>query len=456
LTPDIVLMDIVLSGETDGIEAAALLLGKGFPVIFTTAHSSEQMMAQALETLPYGYLVKPIDVREMLVTVSLSIKRHRLERELKEKEAELSRSREKYRQLVNSASDTIWITDRDGFLTFANPATARVTEYDRDELVGMNIFQLVEPSQRESLQRIHIDQFKKRIPEIFTEVRIQTKTGRHIWLGQYVQIVWLDGRIAGFQAIGRDITETKSKEREMEIARAVNDAIMRRSPGTEHISSLYHPMRMIGGDIIDFLRFRDPDTIGVFIGDVSGHGVPAALVAAMLKGVINQSGDSRSDPSRFLLYLNDCMFDTTGGYFITALYGIFTVSTGRFAFSAAGHPPPVLVRGDDASFYDMPGSVPLGIMTTADLLDFDKGYAAHAIDIRAGETLLLYTDGLYEACPANGDGSPQFGERALLDTLRAARGLPGTELIRAVLDTAVAHRGSDQFDDDVSMICIEG
>lgn len=184
----------------------------------------------------------------------------------------------------------------------------------------------------------------------------------------------------------------------MEIARTVNDAIMRRTADSDSIATLYYPMREIGGDIIDLIKFKDPDKIGILIGDVSGHGVPAALIAAMIKGIINKAGDVSTDPSAFLSYLNDAMFDnSSGGYFVTAFYAIFTLSSGHMVFSNAGQNPFILIGSESVSFIDSIKGVSLGIMCTEDLFDFKKKYSHGELTIQPGEKVLLYTDGLSEA-----------------------------------------------------------
>ncbi|MEI7652004.1 MAG: DUF1501 domain-containing protein, partial [Verrucomicrobiota bacterium] len=93
--------------------------------------------------------------------------------------------------------------------------------------------------------------------------------------------------------------------------------------GWDMHATLDNRMEEVGGDFYDFINFRDSEKIGIFISDVSGHGVPAAFITSMIKTTILQSGERKENPAELLTYINDLLHNQTGGNFITTFYGIF-------------------------------------------------------------------------------------------------------------------------------------
>ncbi|MDH7559361.1 MAG: PAS domain S-box protein [bacterium] len=128
--PDLVLMDIGLRGELDGIQTAAQLSGRcGIPVVFLTAHSDDATLERAKQAQPFGYILKPFDEREVRATVEMALHRHKLEQILRESE-------QRFRAVVDSADDAVLIADEQGNIIFGNQTATRVFGYTMSELVG--------------------------------------------------------------------------------------------------------------------------------------------------------------------------------------------------------------------------------------------------------------------------------------------------------------------------------
>lgn len=119
-SPDLVLMDIRLKGDMDGIDAASAILGDlDIPVIFVSAYSDEQSVIRAKKSTPYGYVLKPFQERELAIAIELAIYKHRTEREL-------ASGRELLTRTVAAISDAVVTTDADGGIRFFNPAAERL------------------------------------------------------------------------------------------------------------------------------------------------------------------------------------------------------------------------------------------------------------------------------------------------------------------------------------------
>lgn len=127
-----------------------------------------------------------------------------------------------YRQLVEQARDVIYRTDAQGCFAFVNPTAIRLMGYSEAELLGRRFIELIRPDAREGAERFYGRQFVRRIPTTYYEFPAIAKDGRELWFGQNVQTLIEDGRVVGFHAVARDITERKRAEEE-------RDALARRN-----------------------------------------------------------------------------------------------------------------------------------------------------------------------------------------------------------------------------------
>lgn len=127
-------------------------------------------------------------------------------------ERELADSEKKYRQVVETANDIIYLTDHHGCFTFVNPVGLRITGYALEEIIGKHYLDLIPPDHREDAKRFYRVQFEKRLPATYYDFPILTRQGETVWLGQNAQILTEGDRITGFQVIARDITDRKRAE----------------------------------------------------------------------------------------------------------------------------------------------------------------------------------------------------------------------------------------------------
>jgi diguanylate cyclase (GGDEF)-like protein/PAS domain S-box-containing protein len=148
-------------------------------------------------------------------TADYRVVNRKLEQEITERkraEEVLQKSEERYRTLVENASDIVFRLDNTGHVTFVNPAALRVTGYEEKELIGRHYPTFIRPDMQEEAMKFFGRQFVKRIPNTYSEYPVIVKDGREIWLGQNTQLIFQDGKVVAFQAVARDITERKRME----------------------------------------------------------------------------------------------------------------------------------------------------------------------------------------------------------------------------------------------------
>ena len=144
--PGLILMDIQLGGEMDGIQAAEQIRTRlGLPTIFITAYSDEELLERAKLTEPYGYLVKPVQEKELRSTVEMVLFKHSMDQKLRESEA-------KFRTLAESTSTAILIYQGENWV-YANPAAEEITGFSISELLNMHYWEIAHPEHRSLVQQ---------------------------------------------------------------------------------------------------------------------------------------------------------------------------------------------------------------------------------------------------------------------------------------------------------------
>lgn len=243
--------------------------------------------------------------------------------------------------------------------------------------------------------------------------------------------------------------------KELDLARRIQEQLIPYCSPVQYVEALYLPMTKLGGDFYDFFHFRDSDQLGVFLSDVSGHGVPAALLTSMLKSGLNQAGERRAAPEQLLRFLNGLLMGQMGHNFITAFCGIYEPAHHVLTFSSAGHTFPFLIGKESISLL-RPGhnGLPLGILGNQELEDLEKQYQSHSCTFSVGQRLVLYTDGLSDACFRYSHDSLEELVR-LEDVLFDLRALPPKEFLNQLMVRLVRERGHDRFTDDVCVICLD-
>jgi PAS domain S-box-containing protein len=213
--PDLVLMDIVLKGEMDGIEAAQKIRDAyDVPVVYLTAYSDERTLKRAKITEPFGYIIKPFEDRELHSAVEVALYKHQMESKLKESEKWLSTT-------LESIGDAVIATDKNGKLKFMNPVATKITGWDHDSAIGQQLSDIFKIIHEENGERVDDPVAKvverDAIIDLPPEVYLVNKKGEQIPIDDSsAPIKDENGGIIGVALVFRDVTERRraAKERE--------------------------------------------------------------------------------------------------------------------------------------------------------------------------------------------------------------------------------------------------
>jgi PAS domain S-box-containing protein len=209
--PDLVLMDIMLHGALDGVEAAAVIQARfDIPVIYLTAYADEDTLQRAKTTVPYGYIVKPFQERELQITIEMALYKHKMERKLKESEKWFSTT-------LRSIGDAVITTDRNGNVSFLNPVAESLLGWKLDEVANVKLTEIFKIINRDSRRPVENPVTKVlangHIVGLANHTILIARDGTEIPIDDSAAPIKDDqGNIIGVVLVFRDITEREKAE----------------------------------------------------------------------------------------------------------------------------------------------------------------------------------------------------------------------------------------------------
>jgi PAS domain S-box-containing protein len=224
LRPDVVLMDVVLKGKMDGIEAAQQITERfDIPVIFLTAHTDAATVKRAAATTSYGFLIKPFDDLELSAAIEMAIRRRSMEAKMRE-------SDHRIRELTESLSEVIFETDMAGNITFINRAGLNEFGYTQEQVEGgMTLYDFLPPEKheeiRETIAQAVIDE-----PSEWIEVPALRCDGTTFPASVRASVIVREGVPAGIRGIAVNVTEQKRAEQQLEESEQRFRALFESSP----------------------------------------------------------------------------------------------------------------------------------------------------------------------------------------------------------------------------------
>jgi len=239
--------------------------------------------------------------------------------------------------------------------------------------------------------------------------------------------------------------------KELEIARRIQSSTLPQSVPTLtglEIAARYVPMSAVAGDFYDFLSV-DEKRVGILVADVTGHGVPAALIASMLKVAFAGQAAHAHDPARVLTGLNRSLCGKFEEHFVTAAYLFVDLEKTLLRYSAAGHPPLMLASRAAGKVREIEeNGVMLGMFPEA-------AYSSVEIRVGPGDRCLLYTDGVFEAKNA---AQEEFGKPRCKKFLEAQRDIPAACFANALIDSIArfsGHNSGRAQEDDITLLVLD-
>ena len=237
---------------------------------------------------------------------------------------------------------------------------------------------------------------------------------------------------------------------ELEMARQIQLAILPHSipqlPGLE-IAARYFPMSSVAGDFYDFIQIDDK-RIGILIADVSGHGLPSALIASMIQVALVGQASNAAEPANVLAGLNRALCGKFSMNFVTAAYVYLDLEKGLMRYAGAGHPPVLRWRNSDGKTTKLiENGIVLGITDEAE-------YSALEIPLETGDRHVLYTDGIPEAANAS---QVEYGFDRFMQYIEAHHSVPANQFADNFCAELAAYSNQSTCgqQDDITLLVVD-
>jgi phosphoserine phosphatase RsbU/P len=246
----------------------------------------------------------------------------------------------------------------------------------------------------------------------------------------------------------RELLQRQWVEGQLKLAREVQAGLLPRLPpelpGYE-MAGTNLPTWTIGGDYYDWVPLDD-GRVGVVVADVSGKGIPAALIMATFRAALRAEMRRGARVGAAVEAVNRVLLDSQGGSrFVTAVCGMLEPSTGRLDYVNCGHNPPLLLHAGGGHELLDTGGPALG-------LGLGGGFEPGAVTLEPGDLLALYTDGVVE--PAD-ERQEEFGQERLLQLLAASRARPAGDVVLAVVEATRRFSRRESYDDDFTLVVVK-
>ena len=476
----LILLDLSLP-DSHGIETFHKMTAHAplIPLIVLSGLDDEALALQTVETGAQDYLVKgQVDPRILERAIRYAMKRVEAERALGEE-------RNLLRSVIDNLLDSIYVKDTQGHYLLDNIAHRRLLGVDAAEnVVGKSIFDFFPPAAASRFQEDDDVVLRLGQPVLNREeVLVVSDSATVRWMSTTkVPLRNRSGQVIGVVGIGRDITERKAAEEQifrynaeirqrnaeleddLHMAREIQQAFLPQQYPTfpRGVSSAesairfwsrYIPTTAVGGDFFHILPISDTEA-GVFICDVMGHGVRAALVTAIQRALVEEMLPAASDPGRFLTEINRALLSilrrARTPMFASAFSLVVDTARGCVRYANAGHPSPIHIRRETGQIHflcseaERPGPA-LGVFK-------DAVYETRTSPIAPRDLLLLFTDGLYEV---EGNQDAFYSQEMLLELLRKEMTQPTERLMEETLGEIRNFALGHTFTDDVCLIGVE-
>jgi phosphoserine phosphatase RsbU/P len=397
---------------------------------------------------------------------------------------QLARENKMLRAVLDSMPDNIAIKDLKGRYIFDNSSHCRfLGATNTADVVGKTLLDFLPAGIAAKFHADDLRVLSSGEAVVRSVDEAIDSAGNKIWLSVTKMPLRDDkGELIGLVSTTHDITARKNAEeqlakyaeelreknalleKDLETARELQNALLPQqyprfpSSASPEASALrfhhfYRPCSTVGGDFFQVFQISD-SVAGVVICDVMGHGVRAALVAAILRALAEDLRGRATEPARFLQELNrgisHILKHTRLTMFVSACYLLADIARGELRYANAGHPAPLCVHRALRSAEPLPfgGSKPDPVLGIFD----DAQYHSSSCKLSAGDTLLLFSDGLFEV---EGADAQYYDQLRLLRSASQRASLCADELCKQLVDEVQQFAATKDFADDVCLIAME-
>jgi sigma-B regulation protein RsbU (phosphoserine phosphatase) len=399
-------------------------------------------------------------------------------------EAELAHERQMLSCLMKNIPDKIYFKDLESrFIRVSNSMIPNFAVHDASEIIGRNDFDFF--SEEHALQAFEDEQRVIRTgqPMVNKEEKETWGGGRETWVSSTKMPLYDDaGRIVGTFGLSRDVTERKRAEaqlakyaeqlkerneelhQDLEMARELQTALLpQQYPLFPHdatpaqsalrFSHFFNPSSEVSGDFFDILQLSDTQA-GIFICDVMGHGVRAALVAAIVRTLVEEMRGTAQMPGEFLGRVNRALRGVLKPMqtpmFVSAFFAVADLAKGELRYANAGHPHPLCVRHEPGigTVFGLNGCKPgpaLGLFDHA-------AYETCSIRLAEHDVVMMFTDGLFEVENTEGE---QYDQSRLRSAVEGRMSLSAEALCADLVREIQQFSASKDFTDDVCLVTME-
>lgn len=244
------------------------------------------------------------------------------------------------------------------------------------------------------------------------------------------------------------ILEKKKLEEQMQMAKDVQSSLLPSEPpeiSGYDIGGICIPTFDIGGDYYDFISL-DNDNLALVIADVSGDGIPAALIMASFRAMLRNQLKINPDPAQVMNVLNQLIPDVSRKRdFITAFYGKLNFNNNTFTYVNCGHNPPIMLKSDGRIIQLEEGGPSLNIIK-------DICFSSDSIILGSGDIIIFYTDGVTEIF---GKDSKEFGIERLKEVILLSQKFPANDIIKNIVKATKNFSESKMYRDDFTLVVLK-
>lgn len=467
--PDLILMDIKMP-SMDGIEATRLLKSDprlmDIPVIMVTVSDEDDNLDEAFNAGATDYITKPLRKLELLARVGAALRLKLETDERKAREWDLLCEKEFVSVILENSYDGIAVVGKDGVFTFVSPGMERIFGYPADSY--STIFDWIVqvfPDNPPSKETVASWLCKGKSGHEWLDILPYTPKDRqqrwcriHFSYMHNANLVLNIQDVTVFEKQKLELMQRQNRHmQDLEAAAEIQQSLLPRRFGLSESFKFaweFHPCSSIGGDIFNVFPLG-PRHIGMYMLDVSGHGVASSLVALSVYNfmhyqrstLVDRSGGGIRvvDPEIVIRRLDKEFPYEKFSRFFTIAYMTLDLTTGQVIYCNAGHPSPAILSPDGRLvFLEERGTI-VG-------LDGFTPFNQRAASLAPGDKIILYSDGLPELRNHQGEF---YGEERFESLLQAEGRRPVLDLVELVNDSLTAFAGAAPPQDDVSILGVE-